>query len=315
MTKGKQPTIGERYEAKRLKHLDIEARNRKRIANYNRDLKIASKKYRSKAGLINLLIEQGRKCSICDKDLAEISKHTHWDHCHKTGKLRGILCHNCNVGIGHFKDNTASLERAIAYLENWKDTHEMKSPYKYDIIDQKPIYNGRVSYLIRHVAKNGGEHEEWIGIVKMRRLIKQERINNPPAEFRNYRDEEGNVLVVGSWNVKDMDFTPKVEPVSGYDEINVPKEPPYKDKPVSNWAKLKEEMEKPKVWNLADEFKVDQEQEPVATGRAYYIEKDGRYCVVLPDGTLDDEWTNLMMAEIYRDSLNNPSSTEKEKGS
>ena len=39
------------------------------------------------------------------------------DHCHKTGKIRGLICDSCNVGLGRFKDNIDNLKNAIKYLE------------------------------------------------------------------------------------------------------------------------------------------------------------------------------------------------------
>lgn len=39
------------------------------------------------------------------------------DHSHATGKARGLLCHYCNIGLGVFKDNIKSLEKAVEYLK------------------------------------------------------------------------------------------------------------------------------------------------------------------------------------------------------
>lgn len=39
------------------------------------------------------------------------------DHCHTTGAVRGLLCSRCNTAIGYFKDSTASMEKAIEYLQ------------------------------------------------------------------------------------------------------------------------------------------------------------------------------------------------------
>jgi hypothetical protein len=38
------------------------------------------------------------------------------DHCHNTGKVRGLLCTNCNVGLGRFKENPAMFLRAAQYV-------------------------------------------------------------------------------------------------------------------------------------------------------------------------------------------------------
>lgn len=38
------------------------------------------------------------------------------DHCHKTKKVRGLLCHKCNNGLGQFKDNIKVMKKAIQYL-------------------------------------------------------------------------------------------------------------------------------------------------------------------------------------------------------
>jgi hypothetical protein len=66
--------------------------------------------------------KQGGKCAICGEQ--ETSKHSSGtvfrmsvDHCHTTGKIRGILCNNCNRAIGMLKDDARMLRRAADYLE------------------------------------------------------------------------------------------------------------------------------------------------------------------------------------------------------
>jgi len=61
--------------------------------------------------------DQVGRCAICEEILSQDTKHIHVDHCHKTNKVRGLLCANCNKGLGFFKDNTRALERAILYLQ------------------------------------------------------------------------------------------------------------------------------------------------------------------------------------------------------
>ena len=59
---------------------------------------------------------QGGLCPICRKRPAE-----HVDHDHKSGKVRAILCEMCNGGLGQFKDDPATIRRAITYLERNRD--------------------------------------------------------------------------------------------------------------------------------------------------------------------------------------------------
>jgi hypothetical protein len=56
------------------------------------------------------------KCFICLQKINYLSKTTHYDHDHKTGEFRGLLCNACNHGVGFFKDNVINLTRAISYL-------------------------------------------------------------------------------------------------------------------------------------------------------------------------------------------------------
>ena len=63
---------------------------------------------------------QDNCCAIC-KTIDFGDRRGAIDHDHKTGEIRGILCINCNNGLGRFKDNIDSLKEAILYLEKRKD--------------------------------------------------------------------------------------------------------------------------------------------------------------------------------------------------
>jgi hypothetical protein len=66
-------------------------------------------------------IEIQKGCAICGTYLNESSpikrERGHIDHCHSTGKVRGVLCDLCNKGLGQFKDSIDNLENAIKYLK------------------------------------------------------------------------------------------------------------------------------------------------------------------------------------------------------
>lgn len=64
--------------------------------------------------------EQGGVCGICgDKGFSMAKRYKNQivvDHDHTTGKVRGLLCHNCNRGLGLFKDSVERLQKAVEYL-------------------------------------------------------------------------------------------------------------------------------------------------------------------------------------------------------
>jgi len=64
-----------------------------------------------------LLISQNNSCAICKKEHTDIKK-LHIDHCHNTGKVRGLLCNNCNNGMGKLGDSIERLELVINYLKS-----------------------------------------------------------------------------------------------------------------------------------------------------------------------------------------------------
>ena len=66
-----------------------------------------------------LLAKQKGRCAICRRKVDPNwgARQTHLDHNHLTGKVRGILCGTCNVGLGMFKESPKNLRRAAKYLE------------------------------------------------------------------------------------------------------------------------------------------------------------------------------------------------------
>lgn len=81
------------------------------------------KKSLRKAGLSReaydaLLERQDGKCAICGSD-PNGQGRLHIDHDHNTGRARGLLCSNCNPGLGYFKDDPELLGRAARYLADY----------------------------------------------------------------------------------------------------------------------------------------------------------------------------------------------------
>lgn len=100
---------------------DYRAKNKKK-RNKKFDHKMYQKKYKyglSKEDYINLLNVQENKCKICLEKFKSTDRYNSpcVDHCHDTGKVRGLLCHSCNKALGGFKDNIELLENAILYLK------------------------------------------------------------------------------------------------------------------------------------------------------------------------------------------------------
>lgn len=78
---------------------------------------------------INAIVVQQGGCAICKKKPTGLATW-HGDHDHKTGLFRGVLCRQCNLGLGHFKDKVKVLRAAIYYLE----AHEHSKPTFEDLL-------------------------------------------------------------------------------------------------------------------------------------------------------------------------------------
>ncbi len=71
------------------------------------------------------LVAQENACEICRKPETEMWRglvlNLSVDHDHSNGKVRGLVCRRCNIGIANFRDDVSVLKSAIAYLEKYKE--------------------------------------------------------------------------------------------------------------------------------------------------------------------------------------------------
>lgn len=99
----------------------LENRERKRTVTRNGDL---SRQYGlSIDAYISMKNGQQGCCKICLKPETQLrkdgtQKDLSVDHCHKSGKVRGLLCNMCNRALGYFKENSDNLIRAASYLKD-----------------------------------------------------------------------------------------------------------------------------------------------------------------------------------------------------
>lgn len=73
----------------------------------------------------NLVKKQGGVCRICHNK-CNVHKRLSVDHDHSTGLVRGLLCNECNAGLGRFKDNPGWLRNAADYIETFAKTLQNK---------------------------------------------------------------------------------------------------------------------------------------------------------------------------------------------
>lgn len=60
---------------------------------------------------------QNNACKICEKTDCKLVV----DHCHTTERVRGLLCHNCNVALGHLRDKPEVIGKCIEYLQDSRE--------------------------------------------------------------------------------------------------------------------------------------------------------------------------------------------------
>lgn len=99
----------------------------KAVVTNNRRKMLKSKWGMEPADFDRMLAEQGGACAVCSGP-TKAGHHYCIDHCHTTGKIRGLLCHDCNMGIGKLGDTAASVAKALAYLNEFEQVLQCSSP-------------------------------------------------------------------------------------------------------------------------------------------------------------------------------------------
>lgn len=117
-------------EKRRIYHREYRKKNRDKINTYIRDHRKKNRYryyingirriYKIDESQYNKIVKnQNNECAICCKKFSWESKNNkpYIDHDHKTGKIRGLLCRNCNAALGMFDDNLEIIDNAKFYLE------------------------------------------------------------------------------------------------------------------------------------------------------------------------------------------------------
>ena len=122
----------ENYEANGNKWLKGSKKGKSQPRTKYFDYERGSEEYKKNAYLIytyginlkeynEMINEQNGCCAICGRHQLELFNTLAVDHCHITGKVRGLLCMDCNVGIGKLKDDIDLLKKSIDYLSKYKN--------------------------------------------------------------------------------------------------------------------------------------------------------------------------------------------------
>ena len=100
--------------AQDTKEWNIKNEHRRRELYLQRTYGISENEYNA------MLLNQNNSCLLCRTEFSDTwgANAPVVDHCHNTGKVRGILCNECNRGLGYFHDNIKALENAVDYLRS-----------------------------------------------------------------------------------------------------------------------------------------------------------------------------------------------------
>lgn len=99
----------------KTKRSSLEDRDKRRWINLMQRYGLTKEEY------LSMFQEQEGCCKICSVHQLELKRPLVVDHCHSTMEVRGLLCDNCNNGLGKFKDSEEFLKEAINYLKKTKE--------------------------------------------------------------------------------------------------------------------------------------------------------------------------------------------------
>ena len=110
----------------RNKRQKISPEKRKESYSYekNRNTKLKQTYGITYDDYLEMFNEQDSKCLICSRHQKDLTLALAVDHCHDTGMIRGLLCGNCNSGIGNLRDDISLLKKAIEYLESYENKED-----------------------------------------------------------------------------------------------------------------------------------------------------------------------------------------------
>lgn len=105
-----------RKDAKRLYNAKYYAENKEWLTKAMRRRNKITRYGITPEQWVAMLDSQGGVCAACGTDVPHTAKGWHTDHCHETGKVRGILCANCNSALGFLGDSPERILALYVYL-------------------------------------------------------------------------------------------------------------------------------------------------------------------------------------------------------